>query len=232
MIRGAQGQGGGFWSQLMDRLGSLGGVIGGGRPGFPQGGPEQMVLANQYDPDPLKGVRANPRDGDPTSIPDWFTGLWSPQYGNTMAGQTAMGGGTGTGGPGWPDPADFSGEGLDEVQRRGLPFGMGSIDPRWAAILTGGAGAVLQHAFPSRDQRLAQDKFDLEREKYESGQSAWPGHLASAMLGMRPANADAAVQPALPADLQDLAGVNRNRGRDRRRDRNRRYGDQFRAFEF
>ena len=37
MIRGAQGQGGGFWSQLMDRLGSLGGVIGGGRPGFPQG---------------------------------------------------------------------------------------------------------------------------------------------------------------------------------------------------
>lgn len=223
MIRGAQGQGGGFWSQLMDRLGSLGGVIGGGRPGFPQGGPEQIVLANQYNPDPLAKFRDQ-------FTPDTMDAKSIGQFGTQ--GPSVMGGGTGTGGPGWPDPDDFSGDGIDEVQRMGLPFGMGSIDPRWAAILTGGAGAVLQHAFPSRDQRLAQDKFDLEREKYESGQSAWPGHLASAMLGMRPANADAAVQPALPADLQDLAGVNRNRGRDRRRDRNRRYGDQFRAFEF
>ena len=207
----------------MDRLGSLGGVIGGGRPGFPQGGPEQIVLANQYNPDPLAKFRDQ-------FTPDTMDAKSIGQFGTQ--GPSVMGGGTGTGGPGWPDPDDFSGDGIDEVQRMGLPFGMGSIDPRWAAILTGGAGAVLQHAFPSRDQRLAQDKFDLEREKYESGQSAWPGHLASAMLGMRPANADAAVQPALPADLQDLAGVNRNRGRDRRRDRNRRYGDQFRAFEF
>lgn len=211
----------------MDRLGSLGGVIGGGRPGFPQGGPDQMVLANQYDPDPLKGVRANPRDGDPTSIPDWFTGQWSPQYGNTMAGQTAMGGGTGTGGPGWPDPADFSGDGIDEVQRMGLPFGMGSIDPRWASILTGGAGAVLQHAFPSREQRLAQEKFDFEKQQAADFQSnPWPGHLASAMMGMRPANADAAVQPALAMDLQDLSGVGRSRSRDRRRRGS--YGDDFR----
>lgn len=222
MIRGAQGQGGGFWSQLMDRLGSLGGIIGGGRPGLPQGGPDQMVLANQYNPDPLKGVRS-----DPTSIPDYSTDPWSPQYGNTMGGQTGMGGGTGTGGPGWPDPADFSGDGIDEVQRMGLPFGMGSIDPRWASILAGGAGSVLQQAFPSRDQRLAQEKFDFEKQQAEGFQSnPWPGHLASAMMGMRPANADAAVQPALAMDLQDLSGVGRSRSRDRRRRGS--YGDDFR----
>ena len=109
----------------------------------------------------------------------------------------------------------------------GLPFGMGSIDPRWASILAGGTGSVLQHAFPSRDQRLAQEKFDFDKQQTAGFQSnPWPGHLASAMLGMRPANADAAVQPALAMDLQDLSGVGRSRSRDRRRRDS--YGDDFR----